>query len=175
LVLDLGIAKETITLGDSTLLKLNPNFAVNKISWKPDDYLSCDTCMTTYAFPKDNATYEVTAIDANGCEARNSVALTVKYVKNVFIPNAFNPNGKSNSMFTIYGNPLIVKRVVSFQIYDRWGTLVHENFDFAPNLGSWDGSFRNEPCNSAVFVYYGDIEFYDGTVRRVSGDVTLLR
>ena len=173
--LNLEIEKDIITLGDSALLKLKTNFVANKISWKPSENLSCDTCLATFAYPKENTTYEVTASDSNGCEVKTNLALTVKYVKNVYVPNVFNPEGRSNSMFTIYGDPLIVKRIVSFRIYDRWGTLIHENYDFAPNLGSWDGSFRGEPCNSAVFVYYGDIEYYDGTVKRLVGDVTLIR
>ena len=175
LKLNLEIEKDAITLGDSTLFKLKTNFAVHKISWKPSENLSCDTCLTTFAFPKENTTYEVTASDSNDCEVKTTLSLRVKYIKNAYVPTIFNPEGKSNPMFTIYGNPLVIKRIVSFKIFDRWGVLVHENYDFAPNLGSWDGSFRNEPCNPAVFVYYGDIEYYDGTVKRLVGDVTLMR
>jgi hypothetical protein len=175
LALVMSTVKENLILGDSTIFRLNPNFIPQKIQWIPSANLSCDTCLTTFAFPKENTIYDVIATDVNGCEVKNSVALTVKYLKNAYVPSVFAPNSKNNPMFTIYGNEAIVKRILSLKVYDRWGNLMHENYDFAPNVGSWDGSFNSNPCNPAVFVYYGEVEFYDGTVKKLVGDVTLIR
>lgn len=64
----------------------------------------------------------------------------------------------------------------SFQIYNRWGENVFEVYDFLPNNPAygWDGRFRGIPCNSAVFVWYAEVEFVDGEIILFKGDVTLV-
>jgi len=71
----------------------------------------------------------------------------------------------------------VVERINTFQIYNRWGETVFEIYDSMPNNPNqgWDGSFRGDVMNSAVFTWYAEIEFVDGSVELFKGDVTLLR
>jgi hypothetical protein len=39
----------------------------------------------------------------------------------------------------------------------------------------WDGNFRGNPVNPAVFVWRAIVEFLDGAVEILSGDVTVKR
>jgi|GEM_PF-6568826 len=39
----------------------------------------------------------------------------------------------------------------------------------------WDGSFKSQRMNGAVFVYFAVIEFVVGEVIEYKGDVTLIR
>jgi len=39
----------------------------------------------------------------------------------------------------------------------------------------WDGKFRGEFMNPAVFVWYAEVRFNDGEVLLLKGDVTLMR
>lgn len=115
------------------------------------------------------------------CNDTASVLITVNEARSIFVPNAFTPNGDgSNDVFTVYGS-VDIERIDKFMVFDRWGELVYEATDFAPNDPSagWDGTFRGKLMDPAVFVYY--VEFTtvdgktaeDGNVRK--GDVTLLR
>ncbi|WBM73112.1 gliding motility-associated C-terminal domain-containing protein [Saprospira grandis] len=115
------------------------------------------------------------------CNDTASVVITVNEARSIFVPNAFTPNGDgSNDVFTVYGS-VDIERIDKFMVFDRWGELVYEATDFAPNDPSagWDGTFRGKLMDPAVFVYY--VEFTtvdgktaeDGNVRK--GDVTLLR
>jgi len=81
-----------------------------------------------------------------------------------------------NDGFRIYTDKN-VEKVKSFLVFDRWGELVYEYYDFDPDdpAGSWDGNFRSQPMNSAVFAYFAEIEFKDGKVELYKGDVTLVR
>jgi gliding motility-associated-like protein len=68
-------------------------------------------------------------------------------------------------------------QINELQIFDRWGTLVFQNQDFAPNDESlgWDGNFQGQPLNAAVYVYQASVLFSDGETVTFKGDVLLLR
>ena len=77
----------------------------------------------------------------------------------------------------IYSDSKSVKNINVFQVFDRWGELVFEDYNFMPDdpTHSWDGWLKDEPMNPAVFVYWAEIEFIDGIVIIYKGGVTLLR
>ncbi|HQU60334.1 MAG TPA: gliding motility-associated C-terminal domain-containing protein, partial [Saprospiraceae bacterium] len=97
---------------------------------------------------------------------------------NIFIPNAFSPNGDgANDVFLIFARSGSVAQVRSFYIFNRWGEQVFQAFGFPPNdpRYGWDGIFRGEPMNPAVFSYFAEIEFVDGSVELFKGDVQLVK
>ncbi len=65
----------------------------------------------------------------------------------VYIPNAFSPNGDNrNDYFLLYPTNY-VRKVNRFEVYDRWSGVLFRRTDFLPNeeqLG-WDGTFRDVP------------------------------
>ncbi|MCP4441352.1 MAG: T9SS type B sorting domain-containing protein, partial [Aureispira sp.] len=72
------------------------------------------------------------------------------------------------------------KKVASinmFRVYDRWGNLVYEGTGLEVNDGStgWDGTYKGKPMNSGIYAWYAEVEFVDGHVETLKGDVTLLR
>ena len=62
-------------------------------------------------------------------------------------------------------------------IYDRWGEaiLIQENFPPNDPAYGWNGKFRNQLMNEAVFVFYVQVEFNDGRVKEYKGEINLLR
>jgi gliding motility-associated-like protein len=86
------------------------------------------------------------------------------------VPNAFTPGrfGK-NSVVRVEG--FGINRMI-FRIYNRWGQKVFESND--RRLG-WDGNFNGKPQPMEVYAYVLDVEFYDGTRTRKTGDITLIR
>lgn len=88
---------------------------------------------------------------------------------NIFIPNAFTPNGDGrNDRFEAimdYGY-----RINSMYIFNRWGQVVYCGQD-----GIWDGSFGGVIAETGIYFYkisFGCI--LGGSTERV-GDVTLIR
>ena len=140
------------------------------------DSIFCDTCdefLPLYSFR-----YRVTVLDSNGCKATDERLVIVDKTRYVYIPNIFKPGSTGeNSIFTIFGNERQIVNIKSFQVFDRWGELVFENFDFQPNdiNAGWDGRVRGDNATPAVFVYYTEIEFIDGETILYKGDVTLFR
>lgn len=167
----------TIELGDS--LQLEPNTSGVNMTWQwwPPDGLSCDDCRRPWARPFETTRYTLTVTDQNGCDASDEMLLTVLLNRVIFIPNAFSPNGDGiNDVFLVFagGN---VARVRSFQLFDRWGEKIFEDFNFPPNdpEHGWDGFFKGKILDPAVFVYKAEVEYVDGAVEVFQGDVALVR
>jgi large repetitive protein len=167
---------KTIALGDSLVLKPVVNsIAAVAYQWSPQAGLSCYNCRYPVAKPLRTTTYTVTVTDANGCTATDEITITVLTEKNVYIPNSFSPNNDgANDAFTAYGGNAIDK-IQLMRIFDRWGELVYEGAELAPNDKGWDGTMRDREMNNNVFVYYIQVRFIDGEVLTFTGDVTMVR
>ncbi len=111
-----------------------------------------------------------------GCDSIQSLILLIENDQ-IYMPNAFTPNGDGiNDRFTVHSNE-DVKWIDHFSIFDRWGEKVYEYNNFPPNddLYGWDGIFKLQKANPAVFVYI--VEWRDklGGRHQLKGDVTLIR
>jgi gliding motility-associated-like protein len=95
----------------------------------------------------------------------------------IFLPNIIKPESiELNDFFTVFAGAEVAK-IRSMRIYDRWGELLFENKDFAPNdpqLG-WNGTARGDKVNPGVFIYAIEVEYFDGSSEVISGDVTVVR
>lgn len=128
--------------------------------------------------PYQSGTLTATLIDVNGCEDVDQLIITVDKRRKVYIPTAFSPNGDGvNDIFYVFGSDHQIRIIKKFQVFNRWGELLHEKLNFMPNDPSsgWNGTFKNELMNPAVFVYRVEIEFIDGVEELYTGDVTLSR
>jgi len=151
---------------------------IASVIWTPSLGLDCPTCLNPLATPLNNTVYEILVISDAGCEARGIVSLTVDKARKIYGPNIFSPNDDGrNELFSIYASPVAVQRIKSLRVYSRWGEAVYERNDFAPddqNIG-WDGTFKGQKLNPAVFVWQAVILFADGKEELFTGDVTLQR
>ena len=173
-------AEVAIKLGDTYLIEATVNLPVSSLSqiqWTPANGLSCDSCLITEASPFVSSIYRLTVVSKSGCRDDATLRLLVDRRPNVYIPNVFKPDTDGeNAIFRIYADQT-VKRVKTFQVFSRWGELVHEYYDFIPDspVHGWNGSYRGQPLNPAVFAYYAVIELIDGQEVLYSGDVTIAR
>jgi hypothetical protein len=72
--------------------------------------------------------------------------------------------------------PEVVK-IEAFEVYSRWGEPVFTVFNAPtnnPDYG-WDGQYRGELLNGAVFTWFAKVEYVDGVVELFQGDVVLMR
>ncbi len=130
----------------------------------------------------DNLTVSilVTAIGTSACGPVSATidCKTLEFIPpKAFIPNIFSPNHDGiNDIFYIQANPQVTD-INEFRIFDRWGNMVFEKFNFKPDDPSqgWDGTFQDKLMNPAVFTYWVEYKTIYDTVETVAGDVTLVR
>ena len=166
----------TIDLGTSVTLSSGASTAGTNIisyNWAPSgDSLSCTSCQNPVATPSTTTEYTLVIIDQTGCSDSANVTIFVDIVcKPIFIATAFSPNGDGvNDLLHVKSNCELSNFV--FRIFDRWGEKVFESSD--PNQG-WDGTFRNKPVDTGVFIYTVDGFLSSGVEVKKKGNVTLLR
>ncbi|OKS86593.1 gliding motility-associated C-terminal domain-containing protein [Mucilaginibacter polytrichastri] len=89
---------------------------------------------------------------------------------NIFVPNAFTPNGDGkNDMLSVYSNAI---QKLDMWIYDQWGEMqFHSNTQGA----GWDGTYKGKPQPVGVYVYYIEATMQDGQVIKKKGTINLIR
>ncbi|MEO1257734.1 MAG: gliding motility-associated C-terminal domain-containing protein [Bacteroidota bacterium] len=169
---------EEVRLGGSAELQATTNlFAPDSIIWSPAAGLACPTCLGTAATPLKTTNYTVTVIDENGCSAEASVNILVRPVHEMYVPNAFSPNGDGNNdTFTVFGGDNVAE-VRQLAVFERWGGQVFKLEKFAPNNLStgWNGLWRNTEAPEGVYIWMAEVEFIDGKVIVFEGEVNLMR
>ena len=166
-----------LNVGSSVRLLAKSSPDVNHWQWQPVMGLDNAVAEEPLASPKQTTTYSVIASNGGGCVARDEITVRV-ICKNtsVFIPNTFSPNNDGmNETFYPRGTGLF--NVKSFRIFNRWGQLVFERYNVAPNNSSdgWNGKFNDKALTSDVYVYMMEVVCENGFIIPVKGNVTLLR
>jgi gliding motility-associated-like protein len=182
LTLDVG-SDLNLELGEAAVISANTNFTVENYFWSTSsaDELICATapdCPTLSWLPTANQSVVLTAEDANGCTITDSLQINVVANYELFVPNVFSPNDDGiNDRFTLYGPQPRISSIQQLQVFDRWGQLVFDGTDLTPGaLGQgWDGTAKGQDVSQGVYIYRALVQFLDGFVREVGGDVTVLR
>jgi gliding motility-associated-like protein len=191
-------SSEAAVLGDSVLLAIHTiqgNTA--HYQWLSNPAILCDTCQNTLAILTTTNKYSVVATDSNGCTATATISIEIKDATAIYLPNTITPNGDGNNdYFAVFGG-VNVKTVKLLRIFDRYGELVYEKHDFAPNTPTWDGTwaryatvyvapawggqggvgFGFSKTDAAIDVYavYTEVELIDGTIKVFVQDFTVVR
>jgi gliding motility-associated-like protein len=170
--------KDTVIRAGSSII-LNPQLSsdVTNILWSPPDFLSCTTCASPTASPLKTTSYRIVANNRGGCISLFDIKVIVVCNKdNVFIPNAFTPNGDGNND-RFYVNGLGLQSVKSLRIYNRWGNKVFESTYTNSNTAasSWDGTYNGQPQPAGVYTYAVEVICGEGIIIPISGTFILIR
>jgi gliding motility-associated-like protein len=167
-----------ITVQAGFPITIPATYSPNTISWQwsPSAGLSCTTCPAPDAGPKFDTRYLVYFTDINGCVNTGAVLLTVICKNsNLFIPNTFSPNGDgSNDIFYPRGKGL--ERVKTLRIFNRWGEVVFERYNFPVNdpLSGWDGKYKGKEPKADVYVWQAEVYCDNGDIIKLNGNVSLI-
>src|SRR6185312_243087 len=112
----------------------------------------------------------LTVRDQYNCIGRDSIMINTQPCCDIFLPDAFTPNGDGrNDVFkiiTVGHHPLKV-----FEIVNRYGQVV-----FRSNVETegWDGKVHGIPQEMGTYFYYINYTCNGKTIEK-KGDVTLVR
>ncbi len=167
--IDLG---ESITISP-TVQSTSPD---SIYQWTGSNAEICLDCPTQVFLPLENDLINLTITNQAGCIDQDSINIFVEADRAVFVPNAFSPNGDGINDL-VFASTKIPQQIAYFRIYNRWGALVFENKDGRSNDPSfgWNGTFKGEVVNNAVFVYDMLLVYLDGVQQQISGDITVIK
>lgn len=168
--------KDSLYGGEGTQLYVSPSSGFT-YSWTPPFFLNNPNIWNPYSTPPvpSTTTYTVSLTeDGTGCQFLRTITIYAFEINcgepDVFIPNAFTPNG-DNENDVLYVRGRNVEKMV-LKIYNRWGELV---FETDKQSVGWDGTFKGELVDPAVFVYYLEVTCVDKQEYFKKGNVTVIR
>ncbi len=164
---------QTIVLPGTTVqLFATPTSGVSYF-WSPSAEVSNPAIANPTAFVTENTTFILTITDGV-CTRSDTVTVTVYELNcaepDIFVPDAFTPNGDGNNDQLFVRGRFISK--MEFKVFDRWGELVFETTDQAEG---WDAIYKDKPVDPAVFVYWLEVTCGDGQTFFKKGNVTVIR
>ncbi|MEM6397461.1 MAG: gliding motility-associated C-terminal domain-containing protein [Bacteroidota bacterium] len=112
-----------------------------------------------------------------GCQFDASISLSGQNGPFLFAPSAFSPNDDGvNDRWMPFGG-LTADRLVSVEVFDRWGSPVFQKTDQIPGdlQSGWDGRWRGEQMPVGVYVFSVEVLLLDGTTQQETGSITLVR
>ena len=177
-VSDISIeASEDLTVRSGTEIDLNAivntEFGdLETLEWisSLDNLTGCVDCLNTNAIPFEPTNYTVIATNQHGCMASAEIAVDIIPVPILAVPNAFSPNGDGiNDIFKFDGKNI---ESIDFKIFSRWGELLFEGHSLED---FWDGTYKEQPSELGVYVYYARAFSFDGEEVFVKGNVSLIR
>lgn len=167
------VGKDTaIVIGQQVVL--NTGFGDQyTYSWTPTEGLSCTTCPNPTATTSVTKTYTVEITDKVGCfESTADFIIEIIPKSSVAVPSAFTPNGDGINDI-IYVRGWGIKKLLEFNIYNRWGQLIYTSTDI--NQG-WDGTFQGVLQNVETYIYTVKVEtFIDKEPLSTKGYIDLLK
>ena len=168
----------TIKLGDELFLEPQYSNDIATILWTGLGDFSCTDCESPIFVPFFDGEIKVLVQDENGCEASDSLLLKVDDQSFLIIPNIFSPNDDNvNDFLTINYYGRSISQVVLFNVYDRWGGLVHSlnNVMLASGESIWNGYSSSQKVDVGVYTYVMEVVLINGVILDRIGDITVVR
>ncbi|MCC6725143.1 MAG: gliding motility-associated C-terminal domain-containing protein [Saprospiraceae bacterium] len=168
---------DTILYGSEEFSQLDIDFWPGyTYAWTPSIGLSDPNIHNPQAKPDETTTYVLTITDEGGCEATRTVTIYVWNPDcdepNLFLPNAFTPNGDGENDELWLRSNIVVE--MELAIYNRWGQRVFYT-DEQPI--KWNGAMNNEGeiLPPDAYGFYLKAKCYNGQEYFKKGNITLLR
>ncbi|CAL1516614.1 PKD domain-containing protein [Chitinophaga sp. MM2321] len=162
--------------GNDTIVMLNQPFQLHATggvhyTWSPVSGLDNANLPNPVTNYNRDITYTVTAYTLEGCSGQDNIFVRFIVGPDIYIPNAFSPNGDGlNDLFRPL--PVGIVKMDFFRIFDRWGKMMYSTTAY---LQGWDGRINGEPAavGTYVWVVQGQ-DIHNKTIIR-KGTVTLIR
>lgn len=166
------VEPEIVLAGTTVQLHATPGTGVS-YSWTPPGAVSDPSIADPTAYVTQSTTFYVTVTDGT-CSRMDSVKVRVHELRceepDIFIPDAFTPNGDGNNdLLLVRGRHI---RDLDLKVFDRWGEVVFATTD--PAKG-WDATYKGKPVDPAVYVYWLTVHCVDGQAFFTKGNVTVIR
>ncbi|MBP8823344.1 MAG: gliding motility-associated C-terminal domain-containing protein, partial [Flavobacteriales bacterium] len=161
-----------VLAGTTVQLGATPTTGVT-YAWVPAEAVSNPSIAAPTAVVNATTTFLVTVSDGI-CTSTAAVTVTVHELvcgePDIFVPDAFTPNGDGNNdVLFVRGRHIAGMHL---QVFDRWGEVVFATEDQGTG---WDGRYKDKAVDPAVYVYWLTVRCADGQDHFQKGNVTVIR
>jgi len=94
----------------------------------------------------------------------------------IVVPDSFQPGSEGvTQRLTVYGRKGV--RVLSFMVYNRWGQMFHQAFDFeaGDSASGWDGMLNGNSAPGGFYIWVCEVQHIDGSIEKRTGNTALIR
>ncbi|MEO8913629.1 MAG: gliding motility-associated C-terminal domain-containing protein [Puia sp.] len=170
----------TVFAGNDTSVLANQSVPLNAVdidnrglvsyNWSPSQGLNDPSIANPTAIVTNDIVYTVLAATSAGCEGRDSISIKVFSIADIFVPNAFTPNGDGHND-VLHVILIGMKALDNFSVFNRWGQRIFSSKD--PGKG-WDGTVNGIKQASGGYVWMASGTDFQGRVVRRRGTVVLI-
>ncbi len=140
-------------------------------TWSPAALLNDPNIANPIAILTATQTFSVKAFTPEGCESYDDVTVKIYNGPDIYLPNAFTPNGDTkNDVFR--GIAVGIKQFNYLKVYNRWGQLVFYATDY--NKG-WDGTWKGQQQPGGVYIVLANGIDFKGNIIDKKSTVMLIR
>lgn len=151
---------------------------IKEIFWSSEGDLTCDDCFTPFGKFSEESEILVMITDQNDCvyEHATTVKPELAY-KDVYAANIFTPDGDGENDIFMVRSLEGAAVVHQFKVFNRWGVPIHNVGRHLINDTSkgWDGTQGGNIVATGVYIYMAEVEFADGSIEHITGDILLVR
>jgi gliding motility-associated-like protein len=105
-----------------------------------------------------------------GCKDTIVKPVVVNEGFNIYVPNAFSPNGDGhNDFFQPKGYGIVKYNLV---VFDRWGERLFSTDQFE---NGWDGKYKGQVCKDDTYIWKIVLTGADDKRRELAGTVTIIQ
>lgn len=158
---------------------ITPQYGLTPTSfvWLPTAPCADSACLDICIRPTAAAMFSLRATDVSGCVLTDEIRLSISKENRVYAPNVFNPDaGAPNNRFYLSCGQGVVN-IKRLFIADRWGELLYDQTDVLPNSpdDGWDGYYRGKVMHPDTYIFWAELERFDGSTFIERGGFALVR
>jgi len=140
-----------ITTGASYKLFANSGYDTtgSSYNWSPPAGLDNPFAASPVATGTQDITYTVHINNSFGCSLTDTVHIKYYTGPQIYLPDAFTPNGDGkNDVFRPF--PVGIQKLEFFRVFDRWGNTVYQTQTY---LAGWDGYVNGRLAPAGTYIY----------------------
>lgn len=151
---------------------------VKEIFWSSEGELTCDDCFTPFGKFDEDSEILVMITDNNDCVYEHAITVKPELAyKDVYAANIFTPDGDGENDIFMIRSLEGAAIIHQFRVFNRWGVPIHSVGRHLINDESkgWDGTQNGNLIATGVYIYMAEVEFVDGSIEQITGDILLVR
>jgi gliding motility-associated-like protein len=166
---DVFAGKDTIAAAGQPV-QLNATGGLS-YTWTPASALNDPNINNPIAILNATQIFTVKAFTPEGCESYDDITVNIYKGPDIYLPNAFTPNGDSKNDF-FKGTVVGIKQFNYLKVFNRWGQIIFSTSDY--NKG-WDGTWQGKNQPAGVYVVLSNGIDFKGNIIDKRQTVLLIR